>query len=51
MEYNIAKGTTDAWVEFILQAHTQILMKFQFQNLDKALTSKTQPNVSISTKF
>ena len=24
--------------------------KFQFQNLDQALTSKSQPNISISTK-
>ena len=47
---NIAKGTTDPRVEFISQTRTQILIKFQFQNLDKALTSKTQPNISISTK-
>ena len=31
---NIAKGTTDPRVEFISQAHTQFLIKFQFQNLD-----------------
>ena len=43
---NIAKGTTDPRVEFILQ----IWIKFQVQNLDKAFTSKSQPNISISTK-
>ena len=43
---NIAKGTTDPRVEFI----SQILIKFQFQNLNLALTSKSQPNISISTK-
>ena len=47
---NIAKGTTDPRVEFISQVITQILIK-QFQNFDKALTSKSQPNISISTKL
>ena len=46
---NIAKDTTDLRVEFIAQVLTQIF-KFQFQILDyKALTSKSQPNISIST--
>ena len=44
---NIAKGTTDPRVEFISQVLTHFLIKFQFQNLDLALTSKPQPNVSI----
>ena len=35
---NIAKGTTDPRIEFISQ------------NLDYASTSKSQPNISISTK-
>ena len=47
---NIAKGTTDPRDEFISQIITQILIK-QFQNFDKALTSKSQPNISISTKL
>ena len=56
---NIAKGTTDPRVEFILsklllevisQVQTQILIKFHLQNLDQASTSKSQPNFSISTK-
>ena len=51
---NIAKGTTDPRVEFISQVHSS-----QFTNLDQitiseyrlsALTSKSQPNISISTK-
>ena len=47
---NIAKGATDPRVEFISQVLTQIF-KFQFQILDyKALTLKSQPNISISTK-
>ena len=37
---NIAKGTTDPRVEFISQIITQTLIK-QFQNFDKALTSKS----------
>ena len=36
----------DPRLEFI----SQILIKFQFQNLNLALTSKYQPNISISTK-
>ena len=48
---NIAKGTTDPRVEFISQVLTQILIKFQFQNLDEAKTSKSQPNISIWTKL
>ena len=43
---NIAKGTTDPRVEFCLpksQVLTQILIKFQ--------NSKSQPNISISTKL
>ena len=42
---NIAKGTTDPRVEFISQVQTQILIKFHFQNLDQASTSKSQPNI------
>ena len=52
---NIAKGTTDPRVEFCLpkfkQVKTQILIKFQIKNLNSALTSKSQPNISISTKL
>ena len=47
---NIAKGTTDPRVEFISQIITQILIK-HLQNLDQAPTSKSQPNISISTKL
>ena len=47
---NIAKGTTDPRVEFISQVLTQILIKFQFQNLEQASTSKSQPNMNIPTK-
>ena len=48
---NIAKGTTDPRVEFISQDLTQILIKVHFQNFDQALTSKSQPNITISTKL
>ena len=48
---NIAKGTTDPRVEFILQVLTQILIKFHLlQNLEQVSTSKSQPNLNISTK-
>ena len=47
---NIAKGTTDARVEFISQVFTQILIKFQLQNLEQVSTSISQPNMNISTK-
>ena len=51
---NIAKGTTDPRVKFCLpkfkQVQTQILIKFHLQDLDQALTSKSQPNI-ISTKL
>ena len=48
---NISKGTTDPRVEFISQDHSsQIMSILQFQNLDKAFSSKSQPNISISTK-
>ena len=47
---NIAKGTKDPRVEFISQVITQILIK-QIQNFDWALTSKSQQNISISTKL
>ena len=50
-QVNIAKGTTDPRVEFILQVLTQILIKFHLQNLDQASTSKFQPNISLSTKL
>ena len=33
------------------QVLTQILIKFHLQNLDQASTSKSQPNISISTKL
>ena len=46
---NIAKGTTDPRVEFILQLLTQILIKHH-QNLEQVSTSKSQPNMNISTK-
>ena len=48
-ERNIAKGTTDPRVEFILQFLSQILIKFHLQNLERVSTSKYQPNISIST--
>ena len=52
---NIAKGTTDPRVEFCLpkfkQVQAQISIKFHLQNLNQALTSKSQPNISISTKL
>ena len=47
---NIAKGTTDPRVEFISQVQTQIMIKFHFQNLEQASTSKSQPNISLSIK-
>ena len=41
----------DPRVEFVSEDHSsQILNLLQFQNLDKALTLKSQPNISISTK-
>ena len=48
---NTARGTTDPRVEFISQIQTQILTKFHFQNLDQASTSKSQRNISLSTKL
>ena len=48
---NIANGTTDPRVEFISQVQTQILIKFDLQNLDQASTSKFQANISILTKL
>ena len=56
---NIAKGTTDPSVEsshqtnFYRSCHKflHILIKFQLQNLNQASTSKSQPNISISTKL
>ena len=47
---NIAKGTTDPRVEFCSDL-TQILIKFHLQNLNQPLTSKSQPNISISPKL
>ena len=38
---NIAKGTTDPRVEFILQVLRQILTKFHLQNLKQLPTSKS----------
>ena len=49
-EQNIAKGTTDPRVEFILQVLTQILIIIHLQNLEQVSTSKSQPNMNISTK-
>ena len=48
---NIAKGTTDPRVELISQVQTKILINLHLQNLDQASTSKSQPNISISTKL
>ena len=39
--WNIAKGTTDPRVEFILQVLRQILTKFHLQNLKQLPTSKS----------
>ena len=47
---NIAKGTTDPRIEFISQVLTQILIKFPLQNFKQVSTSKSQPNMNISTK-
>ena len=47
---NIAKGTTDPRVEFILQVLTQILIKLHLQNLEQVSTSRSKPNKNISTK-
>ena len=56
---NIAKGTTDPRVEFLLTKVTSLghitspytnLQKFHLQNLDQAATQKSQPN-SISIKL
>ena len=47
---NIAKGTADPRVEFRSQILTQILIKFQLLNLEQVSTSKSQPNMNISTK-
>ena len=33
------------------QVQTQILIKLHLQNLDQAFTSKSQPNITISTKL
>ena len=49
-EQNIAKGTTDPRVEFILQVLTQILIIFHLQNLEQVSTSQSQANMNISTK-
>ena len=38
----------EGWVHI---TSSQILIKLQFQNLDEALTSETQPNISIYTEF
>ena len=47
---NIAKGTRVPRVEFISQVLTQILTKFNLQNFEQVSTSKSQPNMNISTK-
>ena len=47
---NIAKGTTDPWVEFMLPVLTQILIKLHLQNLKQMSFSESQPNLNISTK-
>ena len=45
-----AQRSTDPRVEFILQVLTQILIKFHLQNLEQVSTSRSQPNMNISTK-
>ena len=46
---NIAKGSTDLRVEFLLQVVTQILIELHLQNLEQVSFSKSQPNMNIST--
>ena len=36
---------------FRYQVQTQILIKLHLQNLDQVFTSKSQPNITISTKL
>ena len=51
VEKNIAKGTTDPRVEFILQVLTQILIKFHLQSLEQVSFSKSQPNITSQLKL
>ena len=48
---NIEKGTMCKRVDFISQVQTQVLIKFQFQNLNQAFTLKSQPHIIILTKL
>ena len=50
LKKNIAKGTTDLRVEFISQVLTQNLIRFHLHNINQAATSKSWPNIIISTK-
>ena len=50
LRWNIAKGTTDPRVEFLLQVVTQILIELHLQNLEQVSFSKSQPNMNISIK-
>ena len=45
-----AIGATTDELYVPAQVFTQISIKFHLQNLDQALTSKSQPNISILTK-
>ena len=46
------QGTKDPRVEFCFyQVLTQMLIKFHPHNLDQASTSKSQPNISPSSKL
>ena len=47
---NIAKGTTDLKIEFVVQVLTQLLIKLHPKNLKQVSFSKSQPNMDISTK-
>ena len=55
IDKKIANGTTDPRVGFSLpklkHVQRQILIKYHIQNLDQASTSKSQPNISTSTKL
>ena len=44
-------NTPEGSVQSISQVLTQILVKFHFKNLDQAKISKSQPNISKSTKL
>ena len=49
---NIAKGTADPRVEFISQDHSSKFTNLEHITISASrLTSKSQPNISISTKY